>query len=78
MVIFDTVGVVVIIGDEWSALQGAAAGSAAETFGMETLAHRLQDAVSDPFPTEGTHSQRFHVAVLTLRRPVVVVELHAL
>lgn len=59
MVIFDTVGVVVVIGDERSALQGAAAGSAAETVGMETLTHRLQDTVCDPLPTEGTHSQRF-------------------
>lgn len=59
MVIFDTVGVVVVIGDEWSALQGAAAGSAAETVGMETLTHSLQDTVCDPLPTEGTHSQRF-------------------
>lgn len=58
MVIFDTVGVVVVIGDEWSALQCAAAGSAAETVGMETLAHRLQDAICDPLPTAGTHSQR--------------------
>jgi len=59
MVIFDTVGVVVVVCDEWGALQGAAAGSAAETVGMETLTHRLQDTVCDPLPTEGTHSQRF-------------------
>lgn len=78
MVIFDTVGVVIVIGDEWSALQGAAAGSAEETAGMETLAHCLQDTICDPLPTAGTHRQRIHVAVLTLRRSVTVVELHAL
>lgn len=58
MVIFDTVGVVVVIGDEWSALQGAAAGSAEETAGMETLAHRLQDTIRDLLPAAGTHRQR--------------------
>lgn len=78
MVIFDTVRVVFVIGDEWSALQGAAAGSAEETVGMETLAHRLQDTICDPLPTAGTHRQRTHVAVLALGRSVTVVELHAL
>lgn len=78
MVIFDTVGVVIVIGDEWRALQGAAAGSAEETVGMETLAHCFQDTICDPLPTAGTHRQRIHVAVLTLRRSVTVVELHAL
>ncbi len=58
MVIFDTVGVVIVICDEWSALQGAAAGSAEETVGMETLAHRFQDTICDPLPTAGTHRQR--------------------
>lgn len=58
MVIFDTVWVVIVIGDEWSALQGAAAGSAEETVGMETLTHRFQDTICDPLPTAGTHRQR--------------------
>ncbi len=33
-------------------------GSAEETVGMETLAHRFQDTIRDPLPTAGTHRQR--------------------
>lgn len=58
MVIIDTIGVIVIVGDEWSALQCATAGRASETVGMETLAHCLKDPIGDPLPTARTHRQR--------------------
>lgn len=57
MVILDTVRVVVVIGDEGRPLKYAGAGAAAETVGMETLAHRLQHTICDPLPTSGTHCQ---------------------
>lgn len=67
VIILDTVGVVVVIGDEGRPLKYTGAGAAAETLGVETLAHRLQHTVCDPLPTSGTHRQGTHVAVLTLR-----------
>lgn len=78
MVILDTVGVVVVVSDERRPLKCAGAGAAAETVGMETLAHSLQYTVCDLLPTSGTHRQGIHIAVLTLRRTVPVIELHAL
>lgn len=78
MVIIDTIGVIVIICDERSALQCAAAGSASETVSMETLAHCLQDPICNPLPTAGTHTQRVHVAVLTLGCAITIIKLHAL
>lgn len=78
VVILDTVGVVIVIGDEGCALKYAGAGAAAETVGVETLSHCLEHTVGDPLSTSGTHSQRAHVAVLALRRAVSVIELHAL
>lgn len=57
VVILDTVGIVVVIGDEGCPLKYAGAGAAAETVGMETLAHCLQHTVCDPLPTSGTHRQ---------------------
>lgn len=71
MVIIDTIGVVVIIGDEWSALQCAAAGSASETVGMETLAHCLQDPICDPLPTARTHRERVLKKHINIRRESV-------
>lgn len=58
MVIIDAVGVVIVISDEWGALQCAATGSAAETVSMETLAHCFQHAICDPLPTARTNCQR--------------------
>lgn len=78
MVILNTVGVVVVIGDERRPLQDTGAGATAETVGMKALAHRFQHAVRDSLPTPGAHGQRVHVAVFTLRRAIPVVELHAL
>lgn len=78
VIILDTVGVVVVIGDEGRTLKYAGAGAAAETVGVETLAHCLQHTVCDPLSTPGTHCQGTHVAVLTLRSAIPVIELHAL
>lgn len=78
VVILDTVGVVVVISDEGCPLECAGTSAAAETVGVETLAHRLQHAVCDPLPTPGTHCQGVHIAVLTLRRSIPIIELHAL
>lgn len=78
VVILDTVGVVVVISDERRPLKCAGAGAAAETVGVETLAHRLQHTVCDLLTTSGTHRQGTHIAVLALRRAVPVIELHAL
>lgn len=58
VVISDTEGVVIVISDEWRALQCAATGSAAETVSMETLAHCFQHPISDSFPTARTNCQR--------------------
>lgn len=57
MVILDTVGVVVVIGDERRPLKYTGAGAAAETVGVETLAHRLQHTVCNLLSTSGTHRQ---------------------
>ena len=57
VVIGDAEGVVIVICDEGRPLQAAAAGGAAETVGVETLAHRLQHAVSDPLTAARTHPQ---------------------
>lgn len=57
VVVLDTVGVVVVVGDERRPLQYARAGAAAETVSMEALAHRLQHAVCDLLPTSGANRQ---------------------
>lgn len=57
MIILDTVGVVVVIGDEGRPFKYAGACAAAETVGVETLAHRLQHTVCDPLSTSGTYCQ---------------------
>ena len=57
MVILDTVGVVVVISDERRPLKYTGAGAAAETVGVETLAHRLQHTVCNLLSTSGTHRQ---------------------
>lgn len=67
VVILDTVRVVVVISDEGRPLKCAGACAAAETVGMETLAHCLQHTVCDPVPTSGTHRQGTNIAALTLR-----------
>lgn len=78
MIIGNTEGVVIVIRDEWSTLQCAATGSAAETVGMETLAHRFQHTIRDPLPTAGTNRQGTHITILTLWSSIAVIELHAL
>lgn len=78
VVIRDTVGVVIVISDEWRALQCAATGSAAETVSMETLAHCFQHAICDPLSTARTNCQRVHIALLTLWRSITVIKLHSL
>lgn len=78
VIILDTVGVVVVVCDEGRPLQATGAGGTEETVGVETLAHCLQHTVSNPLSTAGAHRQGTHIAVLTLRRSVPVVELHAL
>lgn len=78
VVVLDTVGVVVVIRDEGRPLECAGTGAAAETVGVETLAHGLQHPVGDLLPAPGTHGQGTRVAVLTLRRSIPVIELHAL
>lgn len=57
VVILHAVGVVVVVGDERRPLQHTGAGAAAETVGMETLAHRLQHPVCDLLPAPGAHGQ---------------------
>lgn len=78
MVILNTVGVVVVIGDERRPLQDTGTGATAETVGVKALSHRFEHTVCDPLPTPGAHGQRVHVAVFTLRGAVPVIELHAL
>lgn len=78
VVILDTVRVIVVVGDKRCPLQNTGAGAAAETMGVETLAHCFEDTVCNPLPTSGAHCQRAHVAVFTLRGAVPVIELHAL
>lgn len=57
MVILHTVGIVVVVSDEWCTLQYTGAGAAAETVGMETLSHSLQHTVSDSLPTPRADGQ---------------------
>lgn len=57
VVVLDTVGVVVVIRDEGRPLECAGTGAAAETVGVETLAHGLQHPVGDLLPAPGTHGQ---------------------
>lgn len=57
MVVLDTVGVVVVVGDKGGSLEYAGAGAAAETVCMEALSHCLQHAVGDSLPTSETHGQ---------------------
>lgn len=78
MIIRNTERVVIVICDEWSTLQCAFTGSAAETVGMETLAHCFQHTIRDPLPTAGTNRKRIHITLLTLWRSITVIELHAL